>query len=155
MRIIQITGWAFFLASNRLNWCRKAKQIVDNFKYPYFGGCGMWMVDRDREIAALAPKSVGSSDSALWDRQMCGARRQADGAENPCHEPLTGFPTPAQRCSGRLRMCRAAVSGQIGLFSYGSSNTASNEQIIKRLSPYRMCKTPYILHNYIHHIASV
>ena len=38
-----------------------------------------WMVDRDRGIAALAPKSVGLSDSALCDRQMCGARRQAPG----------------------------------------------------------------------------
>ena len=100
------------------------------------------MVDRDREIAALAPKSVGLSDSALCVLGRCavpGARQT--GLRNPCHEPLTGFPTPAQRRSGRLRMCRAAVSGQIGLFSHGSSNTASNEQIIKR---DRLRIVPYV-----------
>ena len=130
---------SFFLASNRLNWCRKAKQIVDNFKYPYFGGCGWWIV--------IVRSRHWRQNQLVWVTQLCvlgrcavpGARQT--GLRNPCHEPLTGFPTPAQRRSAGLRMCRAAVSGQIGLFSYGSSNTASNEQIIKR---DRLRIVPYV-----------
>ena len=96
------------------------------------------MLGRDREIAALAPKSVGLSDSALCDRQMCGARRQADGAEKSLPRTLDWLPNTSTAPLGPTAHvpCSCQWTNRIIQFCE-SSNIASYEQIIKRPSPYR------------------
>ena len=139
MRIILITvsqEESFFLVS-RLN-------CMGHFKYPYFGG--WWIV--------IVRSRHWRQNQLVWVTQLCvigrcavpGASSRQTGLRNPCHEPLTGFPTPAQRGSAGLRMCRAAVSGQIGLFSFVDPPTLLRINKLSRDSLRTVCAKhpPYI-----------
>ena len=107
------------------------------------------MVDRDREIAALAPKSVGLSDSALCARQMCGARRQADGAEKSLPRTLDWLPNTSTAPLGPTAHvpCSCQWTNRIIQFCESSNIkhcfVLTNYQETVSVS-YRMCKTPYI-----------